>query len=114
MAKKVTVELIDDISGQSGATTTRFALDGIDYEIDLVDDQALRDVLAPYITKSRATNGGGKRAAGKKPVRPDLHRVRLWARQHGHEIPKRGRLPEALLRAYDKQRADASRADRAS
>jgi len=33
MAKKVTIELVDDISGASGATTTQF--DGIDYEIDL-------------------------------------------------------------------------------
>lgn len=114
MAKKVTVELVDDISGQSGATTTRFGLDGIDYEIDLVDDQALRDTLAPYITKSRATGGHGKNRSGKKPHRPDLHRVRLWAREHGYDIPARGRLPAALLRAYDKQLADVRRAERAS
>ena len=29
MAKKVAVELIDDLSGEPGATTTRFALDGM-------------------------------------------------------------------------------------
>lgn len=30
MAKKVTIELVDDISGESGATTTQFGLDGIE------------------------------------------------------------------------------------
>ncbi len=101
MTKKVTVELIDDISSQSGATTTRFGLDRVEYEIDLVDDRALRDALAPYISKSRATNG-----RSKTPQRPDKHLVRRWAREHGYTVPERGRLSKALLLAYDEHHAD--------
>jgi hypothetical protein len=111
MAKKVTVELVDDMNGESGATTTRFGLDGVDYEIDLVDDQLLRYTTAPYIEKARkvdARNGGNGRsaatAAGAGNGRPDMHLIRRWARENGISIPARGRMPAATIRAYDEHR----------
>lgn len=104
MAKKVTIELVDDISGESGATTTQFNLDGIDYEIDLVTDRELRERLAPWIAKSR------KSGTSKHPTtrngnghRHDSHLIRIWARTTGQTIPRRGRLPAALIAAYDQR-----------
>jgi hypothetical protein len=108
MAKKVLVEQIDDISGESGATTTRFGLDGVDYEIDLLDDQELRDHLAPWIAKSRRISGNGQAKAGSALSngyhRHDMHRIRAWARTNGLKTPARGRMPAAIIEAYDNQK----------
>lgn len=105
MAKKVTIELVDDISGESGATTTRFNLDGIDYEIDLVTDRELRERLAPWIAKSRKSGATSKHPATRNGngQRHDSHLIRIWARTTGRTIPRRGRLPAALIAAYDQQ-----------
>ena len=105
MAKKVTIELVDDISGASGATTTRFNLDGIDYEIDLVNDRELRERLAPWIAKSRKAGATAKHPTTRNGNghRHDSHLIRIWARTTGQTIPSRGRLPAALIAAYDQQ-----------
>jgi hypothetical protein len=105
MAKRLTVELVDDISGQSGATTTRFGLDGADYEIDLVDDRALRDTLAPYIAKGRPVGADADRDGTNR--RHDLHLIRRWAHANGVRLPARGRIPAATIRAYDESQAKA-------
>ncbi|WP_084020444.1 histone-like nucleoid-structuring protein Lsr2 [Mycobacterium avium] len=103
MAKRVVVELVDDINGQSGATTTRFSLDGAEYEIDLVDDRPLRDVLAPYIAQARPISKNGKRGAAARRAtrRHDLHLIRRWANANGIGLPARGRIPAATINAYD-------------
>lgn len=103
MAKKVTIELVDDISGESGATTTHFGLDGVAYEIDLVNDKALREQLAPWIAKSRRVSGRGK--SGSRPTngirRHDMHLIRVWAKENNVTVPARGRMPAAVIEAYD-------------
>jgi hypothetical protein len=102
MAKRLIVELVDDISGQSGATTTKFGLDGADYEIDLVDDRALRDILAPYIAKGRPVgDDGAPTDRDRLRRRHDLHLIRRWAHANGVRLPARGRIPAATIRAYD-------------
>ena len=51
MASKTVVELFDDLDGGRADETVRFALDGVEYEIDLstANAAALRDTLAVYI-----------------------------------------------------------------
>ncbi|KRQ23291.1 MULTISPECIES: Lsr2 family protein [Mycobacteroides] len=108
MAKKVTVELVDDITGESGASTTQFSLDGIDYDIDLnpSNDQKLRAVLAPWITKSRRTvNSDGRGTVPSSTNgscgRPDMHHIRVWAVANNMKVPARGKMPTAIIAAYD-------------
>ncbi|UQX13422.1 histone-like nucleoid-structuring protein Lsr2 [Candidatus Mycobacterium methanotrophicum] len=105
MAKKVTVELVDDISGESGATTTQFGLDGIDYEIDLVDDEPLRARLAPWIAKARRLSGRGHTLNGHH--RHDSHRIRVWAKANNIPVPRRGKISAATIAAYDKEHSTA-------
>lgn len=107
MAKKVTVELVDDITDEPGARTTRFGLDGVDYEIDLVDDGPLREALTPYMRRGRRVGSPAKERAGAARGRSDSTLIRQWARDHGHEVPARGRLPRATIRAYDEFRRQA-------
>jgi hypothetical protein len=55
MAQRVHIVLVDDINGDSADETVSFALDGVEYEIDLSDRNAakLRDTLTMYIGSAR-------------------------------------------------------------
>ena len=51
MASRVQVVLVDDIDGGDADVSIEFGLDGVDYEIDLSDENAaaLRTALAPPV-----------------------------------------------------------------
>lgn len=94
--------------------TIQFALDGHAYEIDLSPEGArqLRAAFRPYIEAGRAANDGTARAAGKgRPPRsvpkafgPESAAIREWAREHGHPVSDRGRIPARVLQAYQAAR----------
>lgn len=114
MAQKVTVQLVDDLDGGPADETVSFSLDGVAYEIDLsaANAGALRDTFAPYVGNAR--RGGGRAAAGRGSGRSGARRsggdnrtaeIRRWARTNGHKVNKRGRIPAAVIAAYDKAHA---------
>lgn len=122
MAQKVIVELVDDLDGTTSEdiSTVNFGLDGADYEIDLTQENAerLRDTLAEFVTAARRTGGRVRRgtsAAGSGStgrVTADRERtraIRQWAREHGHELADRGRIPSEVIDAYDQAQLDAAR-----
>ena len=109
MAQRVNVVLVDDIDGNDASETVSFALDGVDYEIDLSDQHAgeLRDALALYIGHGRRT--GGRRRSGRKSSAsaataadggPSAADIRAWARENGYEVPERGRVSAEVREAY--------------
>ncbi len=106
MAQRVSVVLVDDIDGSEAEETVVFSLDGTQYEIDLSSDNAarLRDALAPYVGHARRT--GGRRKAAAKPAAAAADgaaspsEIRAWAREHGWEIPDRGRVAAEVREAY--------------
>jgi len=111
MAQRVQIVLEDDLDGGEAAETVTFGLDGVSYEIDLNDKNAvqLRDVLATWIGHAR--RAGGRRATGRRASasstsapnrRSDLAAVRAWARQNGHQVSDRGRVSATVQEAYDK------------
>ncbi|HVV20799.1 MAG TPA: Lsr2 family protein [Pseudonocardiaceae bacterium] len=59
MASKTVVELFDDLDGGRANETVGFALDGVEYEIDLSSANAarLRDMLADYIAHGHRVSG---------------------------------------------------------
>ncbi|GAA2125127.1 hypothetical protein GCM10009825_01180 [Arthrobacter humicola] len=70
MARKVLVQLIDDLSGEDAKETVRFALDGAEYEIDLSAGNAaeLRGALERFISggrRIRGASGGSAAGAGR-------------------------------------------------
>ncbi|WP_425837142.1 histone-like nucleoid-structuring protein Lsr2 [Microbacterium sp. PA5] len=123
MARRIVHQLVDDLDGtvlEVGAgETVLFSLDGVAYEIDLTDENAaaLRDAFAPYIaaarsvsartgasrastgTRSAAARGGTRtqRRAGQRDYGP----VREWAAKNGYTLSERGRVPAAVLEAFD-------------
>jgi len=112
VAQQTTVRFIDDLDGSEASGTFDFSLDGRDYQIDLSDENAakLRDALSPFLGAARKTGGrGSNRARGQRqPVaekhtrssREETHAIREWARQNGHQVSDRGRIPKSVIDAY--------------
>jgi hypothetical protein len=104
MAQKHIVRLIDDLTGDDAAETVTFALDGSRYEIDLSADNAaqLRETLGRYIANarrsSRARAGAPRR--GTRADREQTAAIRDWARNNGHRIGDKGRIPTHIIEAY--------------
>lgn len=108
MAKKVIVQLVDDLDGSEAAETVTFALDGVSYEIDLSEANAtaLRSDLAKWV--SSATRTGGRRAtraSSGSSARPanESAKIRQWAREQGIEVSERGRIPADLRERYERE-----------
>ena len=111
MRHEVTV-VTDDLDGSEGAQTILFAIDGRAFQIDLSDDNAqeMRQAFAKYTEAGRLVGRGtgtplpGKVATSKAmPGRNDpafVHRVKDWAKNNGHKVPNRGRVPNAVVNAY--------------
>jgi hypothetical protein len=121
VAQKTIVTFIDDLTGEEAEdiTTVEFALEGVTYEIDLADDNAakLRDNLARYVAAARKTSArrpgvrGADRSTGRGAGngsvarsgynRDTLRAIREWAKQNGHSVSDRGRLPLNVLHAWE-------------
>ena len=105
MAQQIQTLFIDDIDGGAAEGTVRFALDGIDYEIDLSSKHSdeLRVALQKYVDHARKVGGTARRPGtrgGRRPSTVDTVAVRAWARKNGHDIKDRGRLSAELVAKY--------------
>ena len=110
MAQKVHIVLEDDIDGGEATETVSFGLDGTTYEIDLNDDNAaaLRESLAQYVGHARKVSGArrGRRPSGASGSNgsgggSSAKEIREWARDNGHKVPERGRIPAEVREAYE-------------
>ena len=73
MARKVVVEMVDDIDGTAfgeDGESIHYAVDGVEYVIDLKDEHAkeLRETFEYYIAHS--TRVGGRKHRSDRPVNP--------------------------------------------
>ena len=108
MAMHTDIKLVDDLDSGPADETVRFSIDGRDYEIDLSTRhaQALRENLADYIEHARRAgkpNKPGLRRhndADGRSNRDDAAAIRAWARENGHEVSDRGRIPKTVVEAY--------------
>ena len=114
MAKTTIVQVSDDLDGSANASEVRFAFEGTEYAIDLSSKnrKALEKALRPYV--EAGTKVSGRRSTAARSARPkrsgnsgtpgnsavDLAAVRAWAKENGHQVSDRGRLPKAVLDAY--------------
>lgn len=117
MAQKVQVMLVCDLHEEEveGVETVAFSVDGGSYEIDVCEEHAeeLREAFAPFVGAARragrapvapaqrrargAKAGGSSAGAGRERVQE----IREWARANGHTVSERGRLPGAVVAAYE-------------
>ncbi len=122
MARRIVHQLVDDLDGTvlevGSGETVLFSLDGTAYEIDLTDENAaaLRAAFAPFIAAARsvsARSAAAPRRTGasasastgsrkqKRAGQRDYTPVREWAASNGYTLSERGRVPAAVLEAYD-------------
>jgi hypothetical protein len=119
-------DAIPDSDGESATRTVSW--EGASYSVDVcaTHSSQLSDLLTDLQTfvdaGSRVSGGRGRRAGalssasakgprGRRPStstsasgtakRGDLGTVRAWARENGHKVNERGRIPGDLLAAYD-------------
>ena len=104
MARKVTVELQDDLDGGPADETLRFGVGGVQYEIDLSNKNvaAFRRQLAPFIEHARKAGKGQRH----RPVRSASSRersggIRAWAKDNGIALSDRGRIPASVVEQYE-------------
>lgn len=102
MAQRVQVIFEDDIDGSVADETVRFAVDGVEYEIDLSEKNAtkLRNAFGPWIGNARRV--AGRRRTGGKAQRGSAGEVRAWAAENGYEVSARGRVPADIREAYER------------
>lgn len=102
MAQKTVVELIDDLDGSAATQTLTFSLDGVDYEIDLNEDNAgdLRSSLATFTDAARRTGGRKRAVTEAKTTGLSTKDIRAWAVAEGLEVSPRGRVQASIIDAY--------------
>ena len=78
MAKMVKTILLDDVDGSQAASTVQFGYQGVQYEIDLSDENAkkFQELMQP------------------------------WAREKGLDVPDRGRIPVEIRERYAQEVED--------
>ncbi|MEU5554160.1 Lsr2 family protein [Micromonospora sp. NPDC047793] len=110
MAKQIIQKLIDDLDGGDAEETIKFALDGVQYEIDLSSSNAgkLRELFAPYVAHGTKVGRGGvvvggRAARGHGTASTDREQnkaIRAWAKKAGKDISDRGRIPQEIVDDY--------------
>ena len=110
MAKQTITRITDDLDGSPDARTVRFGLDGVLYEIDLsdVNEKQLRTIMEPFVQAGRRAGGQDlerRNQAGTLVFAARRERnaaIRAWARDSGHELAARGRIPAEVIEAYER------------
>ena len=106
MAQKVEIILVDDLDGDRADETVRYALDGVNYSIDLSAEHAFefRELMRKYTASSRRESG--RASAGRSRPAPsrisEAAQAREWARNNGYTVSARGRVQSEILEAYRK------------
>lgn len=116
-------QIVDDFSPDTPAdVTAHFTFEGVEYEIDLCNDN-YQDFLetfnvyaeagrkiggklkpskakAVYVTESGAEIDASSAWLKAKERKAELIKIREWARNEGHYVPDKGQVPKAVEAAY--------------
>jgi len=107
MAQKTVVTVLCDLPHDKdveGTESITFTIDGSVFEIDLCAPHSkdFREKVGGFAHHARRIRGGGRgrrtRTGRNRERNAD---IREWAREHGHEISDRGRIPESVIAAYE-------------
>lgn len=113
MATVTRTFLVDDLDGSdSDVETVRFSIDQHHYEIDLSPENAarLRGKLDRFVDAGHEVRQV-ERVVRKQVVRKQvitgavskeqLQAIRRWARENGHQVSERGRIPSTIREAFE-------------
>jgi hypothetical protein len=109
MARETITKLVDDLDGGMAHETVRFALDGVQYEVDLSSKNAkkLRGELATYIDNGtrithrvQAQSRSTSRGRGGRADRDQNQAIREWAIAKGFDVAPRGRIKQTIQEEF--------------
>ena len=108
MARKITTTVVCDLPHDDEVVskeTVSFSFEGSAYEIDVCSAHAkeLHDKFSAYTGHARraGTAAGRRRRARTGPGRERSAEIRAWARERGHKVSERGRIPATIIAEYD-------------
>ncbi len=109
MVQKTVVTVVCDLPHDGeveGTEMVSFAFDGAAYEIDVCSTHAkdLREKFGQYVEHARRAStapGGRRRRSRSGPGRERSSEIRAWAKQRGHKVSERGRIPAAIIAEYE-------------
>lgn len=114
MVRRMIETITDDIDGtlitsKDEGRTVQFTIDGVTYSIDLTSAHIneLKKSLRPFIAAGRKQPRISRsKSRGTRPRRDkeQLDAIRRWAREAGHEVSDRGRIPMHIEEAYENSR----------
>ena len=93
------VEVLSDVSGEKGASTLTYSVNGQAYSIDLTETEAkeFHEMLAPYVAVSSV---GKRRGPRLRSTPEETAAIREWAKKTGHTLTPAGRVPAETRLAY--------------
>ena len=107
MAQRTVVTVVCDLPHDGeveGSESVSFAFDGAAYEIDLcgAHSKELREKIGVFADHARRGTTASRRRRGRAgPGRERSSEIREWARQHGHKVSERGRIPGNIIAEYE-------------
>lgn len=101
-------KLVDDLNGNDAEMTLSFGLDGVEYAIDLDDQnyEEYRKVLELLASNGRVVTREvpkiKRSATPKTSAGPGkTTEMREWLRSQGHDVKDRGRVPQHLVDLWE-------------
>jgi hypothetical protein len=107
MAQKTVVTVVCDLPHDDeveGRETVAFSFDGTAYEIDVCTSHVkeLHDRFGEYTDSARKVSATGRRRRARTgPGRERSAEIRAWARNRGHKVSERGRIPATIIAEYE-------------
>jgi hypothetical protein len=111
MAKRTVHLLVDDLDGGDADETITFALDGIQYQIDLSKKNAakMREGLIRYanagtrVGRASTATTPASTPRGRRSATADRDQnraIREWAKAKGLDVSDRGRIKQEIIDRY--------------
>ena len=105
MAKETIIKISDDLDGSDASSTVPFTWNSVAYEIDLSTRNTweFEKAVAPYVAAARRVAATTRKSRGKKAANTpalSMDEIRSWAKDNGHKVADRGRIPAAVLDAF--------------
>lgn len=92
---------LDDTDGSVGALERTFSIGGVEYAIDLTNEnfQRMLDAIEPFRSVARPARRT-RRKAHPTLTPEDRRNIRVWAELHGRKLADRGRFPNDVVADY--------------
>lgn len=112
------VQLIDDIDGSAADRTFKFAVDGVEYELDLSGDniREFNQAIAGFVESARRAPArvGRPRKERSNVIKVDggaagrAAEVRSWAKDAGFSVSEKGKLSAEVWEAFNASHRQAA------